>query len=176
MQHITYKITLWNNIARHLQGHPERLAVAKLLVETGLSIRNGRIYCNQIEIPTVRIAEAAGVDRRTVTKTIQTISSNKELNQIFEKMRSAGLSLREIARHLGFGVLEITPQDPRGIGILAKASTLIAEGGISIRQAIVDDPELCPEPKLTLIAERELPGDLIPRLLKVPGIAKVSIS
>jgi hypothetical protein len=90
-------------------------------------------------------------------------------------MRSAGLSLREIAKHLGFGVVEITPDDPHSVGILAKASTLISEENISIRQAIVDDPELSPEPRLTLIAERQLPGDLIPKLLKVPGIAKVSI-
>jgi len=166
---------MWNSIAKHLEGHPERLAVARLLVETGLSIRNGRIYCNQIEIPTVRIAEAAGVDRRTVTKTIQTVSSNPELSRIFAHMRSAGLSLREIAKHLGFGVLEITPDDPHSVGILAKASTLISEEKISIRQAIVDDPELSPDPRLTLIAEKQLPGDLIPKLLKVPGIAKVSL-
>ena len=166
---------MWNNIAKHLEGHPERLAVARLLVETGLSIRNGRIYCNQIEIPTVRIAEAAGVDRRTVTKTIQTVSSNAELGEIFAHMRSAGLSLREIAKHLGFGVLEITPDDPHSVGILARAATLISEENISIRQAIVDDPELSPEPRLTLIAEKQLPGDLIPKLLKVPGIAKVSL-
>ena len=36
---------MWNNIAKHLQGHPERIAVAKLLIETGLSIRDGKIYC-----------------------------------------------------------------------------------------------------------------------------------
>ena len=166
---------MWNDIAKHLEGHQERLAVARLLVETGLSIRDGRIYCNQIEIPTVRIAQAAGVDRRTVTKTIQEISSEPRLKEIFMHMRSAGLSLREIAKHLALGVLEITPHDPHAVGILARASTMIAEENISIRQAIVDDPELSPEPKLTLITEKELPGDIIPRLLKVPGIAKVSI-
>jgi predicted regulator of amino acid metabolism with ACT domain len=167
--------TMWSNIVNNLEGHPERLAVARLLVETGLSIRDGKIYCNQIEIPTKRVAQAAGVDRRTVTKTIQTISSHPQLKEIFMRMRSAGLSLREIAKHLEFGVLEITPHDPHSVGILAKASTLISEHNISIRQAIVDDPELSPEPKLTLIAEKELPGELIPKLLKVPGIAKVSI-
>ena len=166
---------MWSNIAKHLEGHQERLAVARLLVETGLSIREGRIYCNQIEIPTVRIAQAAGVDRRTVTRTIQEISSEPRLKEIFMHMRSAGLSLREIAKHLALGVLEITPHDPHAVGILARASTMIAEENISIRQAIVDDPELSPEPKLTLITEKELPGDIIPRLLKVPGIAKVSI-
>ena len=175
---------MWNNIAKHLQGHPERIAVAKLLVETGLSIRDGRIYCNQIEVTTIRIAQAAGVDRRTVTKTIQTIytslsfrpiSQNNDLNEIFMNLRSAGLSLREIAKHLNFGVLEITPDNPHAVGILAKASTMISEENLSIRQAIVDDPELSPEPKLTIITESQLPGDIIQKLLEVPGIAKVSI-
>lgn len=46
-------------------------------------------------------------------------------------------------------------------GILAKSALILAENSISIRQAIVDDPELSPEPKLTLIAERKIPGELI---------------
>jgi len=51
----------------------------------------------------------------------------------------------------------------------------MAERNISIRQAIVDDPELSPEPKLTLIAEKKIPGDLIPEFLKIKGVDKVSI-
>lgn len=40
---------------------------------------------------------------------------------------------------------------------------------MSIRQAIVDDPELSPEPKLSLIVEKKIPGELIPELLNVKG-------
>jgi predicted regulator of amino acid metabolism with ACT domain len=39
----------------------------------------------------------------------------------------------------------------------------------------VDDPELSPEPKLTLVAEASLPGELVPELLQVPGVKSVSI-
>jgi predicted regulator of amino acid metabolism with ACT domain len=39
----------------------------------------------------------------------------------------------------------------------------------------VDDPELSQEPKLTLIAERKIPGELIPKFLKVKGVAKASV-
>ena len=48
------------------------------------------------------------------------------------------------------GVVEITPVDARAHGILANSAMLLTKGGLSIRQAIVDDPELSPEPKLTL--------------------------
>jgi len=72
-------------------------------------------------------------------------------------------------------VVEITPEDPKIVGILANAASIIAEEGISIRQALTDDPELSPEPKLTLIADRKIPGSMIPKFLKVKGVAKVSV-
>ncbi len=166
---------MWNTIKKHLGAHPERLKIARVLVENGLSIRNGKVYLNEIEIPPVRIARVAGVDRRTVKETLNVIQDNRELRPIFEDIRSAGHSLKEIAKHLNLGVVEITPSDARIPGILASSAMILAENGLSIRQAIVDDPELSPEPKLTLIAEKKIPGELIPRLLKVKGVAKVSV-
>jgi uncharacterized protein len=166
---------MWTNVKKHFEAHPERLKVARTLIEDGLSARNGRIYLNEIEIPPVRVARVAGVDRRTVKETLNAIKSNRELREIFEEIRSAGLSLKEIAKPLGLGVVEITPVDARIPGILANSALILAKNGLSIRQAIVDDPELSPEPKLTLIAERKIPGELIPELLKVKGIAKVSV-
>jgi len=166
---------LWKKVVEHLKGHPERLSVAKVLIENGLNIRNGKIYCNEIEIPPIRISRVAKVDRRTVAETIKAIKKNSELRVIFEGIKSAGLSLKEIARHLNLGVVEITPIDARIPGILAKSASIIAQKNISIRQAIVDDPELSPEPKLTLIAESKIPGELIPEFLKIKGVAKVSL-
>jgi hypothetical protein len=115
------------------------------------------------------------VDRRTVNETVKAIEKNPELRIIFKNLRSAGHSLKEIAKYLDLGVVEITPINARIPGILAKSSSLISEKNISIRQAIVDDPELSPEPKLTLIVEKKIPGELIPKILKIEGVAKVSV-
>jgi predicted regulator of amino acid metabolism with ACT domain len=166
---------MWNTIKKHLEEYPERLKVARVLVENGLTAKDGKIYLNQIEIPPVRIARAAEVDRRTVNETLKTIKANRELRLIFEEMRSAGHSLKEIAKPLNLGVVEITPVDAKTAGILSNSATLLAKAGLSIRQAIVDDPELSPEPKLTLIVEKKIPGELISELLKIKGIAKVSV-
>lgn len=166
---------MWSNIKKYLEGYPERLKVARVLVENGLSVRNGKIYLNEIEVPPVRVARVAGVDRRTVNETLSVIDSNHELRVIFEGLRSAGHSLKEIARHLNLGVVEITPADAKTPGILAHSAMILAKNGLSIRQAIVDDPELSPEPKLTLIAEKKIPGKLIPEFLKINGVAKVSV-
>lgn len=166
---------MWEKVSEYLKDYPERLLVARVLVENGLNIKNAKVYCNDIEIPIVKVARVANVDRRTVVETLRMIRKNDELRLIFTHIRSAGISLREIARPLNLGVVEITPEDPKIVGILANAASIIAEEGISIRQALTDDPELSPEPKLTLIADRKIPGSIIPKFLKVKGVAKVSV-
>jgi len=128
---------MWNSLKKHFEGYPERLKVVRVLVENGLSARDERVYLNQIEIPPVRIARVAGVDRRTVNETLKAIKANRELRLIFEEMRSAGHSLKEIAKPLNLGVVEITPVDAKTAGILAKSATVLAKSGLSIRQAIV---------------------------------------
>jgi predicted regulator of amino acid metabolism with ACT domain len=52
---------------------------------------------------------------------------------------------------------------------------ILAKNGLSTRQAIVDDPELSPEPKLTFIVEKKILGEFTPELLNVKGVAKVSV-
>ena len=169
------RLGMWKKVAEYLKGYPERLNVARILIQYGFSIRNGKIYCDEIMIPVTEISRVAGVDRRTVIRTIRTIEQNLDLQEIFGNLKPAGASLREVARYLNFGVIEITPVNARMPGILAGSASLLAERKISIRQAIVDDPELTPEPKLVLIAEKKIPGEIIPRLLKVKGVEKVSV-
>jgi uncharacterized protein len=169
------RIDMWKKIAAQLEAYPERLKVARVLIENGLSAKGDKIYLNQIEIPSIRIARVAHVDRRTVNETLTTIHNNPELCIIFEEVRPAGHSLKEIAKHLNLGVIEITPTNAASPGILSNAAVALYKAGLSIRQAIVDDPELSPEPKLTFIVERKIPGELIPELLRIPAIAKVSV-
>jgi hypothetical protein len=171
----TIENKMWNKIKTQLDQYPERLKVARVLIENGLSVQGNKICLNEIEIPPIRIARAAKVDRRTVNETINSINQNKELKMIFDEIRPAGASLKEIAKALNLGVLEITVVNAKSPGILANAAMILNRAGLSIRQAIVDDPELSPEPKLTLIVEKKIPGELIPEILKIPGIAKVAI-
>lgn len=166
---------MWRSIKKYLEHYPERLTVARVLVENGLSAKKNKIYLNQIEIPPIRIARAARVDRRTVAETLKMIQVNRKIRLIFEELRPAGHSLKRIAKHLDLGVVEITPVDASRSGILAKAAMILTQNNLSIRQAIVDDPELSPEPKLTIIVEKKIPGELIPELLKISGVAKVAI-
>jgi uncharacterized protein len=166
---------MWRKIETLMEGHPERLRVVRTLLENGLGLRDNGIYLNDIEVPVVRIAKSARVDRRTVDETIGMVESSRELKSLFSNLRSAGASLKGVAKELGLGVVEIVVEDPHKSGILAGASQLFSEFGVSIRQALVDDPELAPEPKLVLIGDRPVPGEIVPRLLKISGVTRVSV-
>ena len=166
-------VRMWRQISGRLKEYPGRLKVAKTLVELGLSVRDGRIFCGDVEQSELKMARAVGVDRRTVRETAEFIESHPDLQSVFKGLKPAGPFLPNVARFLGYRVIEIYA-DPHAVGIVTEASALISREGISIRQAVADDPDLTPEPKLTLVVEREPSGDAIQKMLKIPGVTKVA--
>ncbi len=79
------------------------------------------------------MAGTVRVDRRTVNETIRAMSIDREIKVIFSKIESAGPSLRAVAKEMGLGVVEIIADDPNEVGVLAKASGILADHGISIK-------------------------------------------
>src|SRR5207245_11182913 len=142
---------MWTKIQAMMEGHPERLRVVRILLEDGLGLRGKEGKLNDIEVRRVRIAKSAGVERRTVDETIRMVETNPELRSLFSNLRSAGLSLKGVAKQLGLGVVEIIVEDPHKAGIIAGASLLFSQLGISIRQALVDVSVLTPAPKRILL-------------------------
>lgn len=165
---------MWRQISNRLKEYPGKQKVARALVELGLTVKEGpKIYCGGIELSDVKIARYLDVDRRTVKDTAQLISEDPILKSVFERIRPAGPFLADAARFLGYSVIEIYA-DPHTIGIVAQAASLIAQENIAIRQAVADDPDLTPEPKLTLVVEKEPSGAILQKMLKIPGVAKIS--
>jgi hypothetical protein len=115
------------------------------------------------------------VDRRVVGRTVDSILHDTDLREIYTKLGNAGPFFRNVADRFGFGLIEIEA-DPSKVGVVAAASSIIAEESISIRQIVADDPELYPAPKLTIIIEKSVPGHIIPDLLEIDGVEKVSVS
>ena len=167
---------MWKKIKNRFEKSPSQFKVAKLLVETGLRIGNdGKIYCGEIEVPATKIATALGVDRRVIREMANAILKTEELKQLFANLKPAGPLLRDVAQYLGYGVVEIRAK-PEAVGIIAETSTLIANEGISIRQILAEDAEVYPDPKLIIITEKPVPGELLPKLLKIPTVKQVTIS
>lgn len=167
---------MWKKITQFCENSPSKLKVARILVEVGLRIgEGGKIYCGDIEIPATKIAAAVNVDRRVVKEVAEAILKDDELKKLFINLKPAGPLLRDVAPYLGYGVVEIRAK-PAAVGIIAAASALIAEEGISIRQILAEDAEIYPDPKLVIITEKPVPGELLPKLLKIPTVTSVTIS
>lgn len=167
---------MWEKIRKSFEGSPSKLRVARTLVEVGLRIgEEGKIYCGEIEVPATKIAAAVNVDRRVVKETAEAILKGDELKRLFMNLKPAGPLLRDVAPYLGYGVVEIRAK-PAAVGILAAASALIAEEGISVRQILAEDAEIYPDPKLVIITEKPVPGELLPKFLKIPTVTRVTIS
>jgi hypothetical protein len=165
---------MWKDITKNFNKYPKRKKIAQKMLEYGLKIRNNKIYCGEIELSDSKIARALNIDRRAIAATIDIIQKVPELYEIFSKLKPT-CHLRDVAPEMKWGVIEIIPEDPSMPGILANVSTIVANAGISIRQAIVDDFELSEEPRLFIVAEKQIPGILIPKIRQAKGVKAVII-
>lgn len=166
---------MWDRIKYKFEKFPARMAVAGKIVELGLRVgEKGKIYCGDVEISDVALARAADVDRRAVRATVDVILADEDLKSIFGNLWPAGAFLKNVAGDLGFGVVEIEAE-AGSPGIVAQATYLISQEKISIRQAHAGDPELEEHPRLTIITEKPVKGDLINQFLEIPGVKRVSI-
>ena len=166
---------MWEKINEKFKKYPARMRVAEKMIELGLSLNeNGKIYCGNLKISDKALATAADVDRRAIKSTIEVIQDDPELYNLFSNIIPAGTLLKNIAKSISLGVIEIEVGS-QSEGILAKTTNLIAQHKISIRQAYAEDTELQETPILTVITEEPVPGDLISEFLKIEGITRVSI-
>ena len=166
---------MWEKVNEKFSKYPARLRVAEKMIELGLCIsEDGRVYCGNLKISDKALATAADVDRRAIKSTISVIQEDEELYNLFSNVIPAGTLLKNIAKNLELGVIEIEVGS-ESEGILASTTNLISKKGISIRQAYAEDTELQQNPILTIITEKPVSGDLINEFLKIKGVTRVSI-
>jgi len=164
--------TMWSRLRTYFKGFPAQEKVAQLMLRHGLRVHDGHVYCADIKISDTAMARATGVDRRVVTATVATIERNPELRAFFDRLKPVS-HLRDVAPLMNWGAIEIVPTNASKPGILAGVAAIIAEAGISIRQVIMDDPELVDDPHGFIVTESPVPERLIPRIKQVDGVKSV---
>ncbi len=166
---------MWSEIEKHFKKFPMQKRVALFLLRKGFQVNeHARVCVGGIDIPHTQIAKELGIDRRVVDATAERIRKEESLYKIFSNLDCVAF-LRDVAPILGLSVVIITPDDASKPGIIGRVASKISEWGIPIRQAIADDPYLFEEPKLTIITEGELPGELIKELKELDGVKRLTI-
>lgn len=165
---------MWDLLTKYFQRFPAQSRVAQTLLRYGFAVREDGIYADDIAIPDTSLARATNVDRRIIRATVDTIRREPELREVYSRLHPT-CHLKDAAPILKWGVLEIVPSDAHRPGILAHVARIIAERGISIRQAIVDDPELSDEPRLWVVTETPIPLEVVGEIKNAVGVKSVTI-
>lgn len=171
---MTYLHMMKRRLSEYFTGYPSQEKVARLMFRYGMRICDGRVYSGTVEVSDSALGRAAKVDRRIVRSTLARIEENPEMKEFFSRLEPIPL-LASVAPMMGWNVLEIIPTNASAPGILADVSTVISEAGLSIRQAVVDDPELSEEPRLLVVTEGPVPPEYIPSLKRCRGVKSIII-
>ncbi len=167
---------MFDEIMGKFEGSPSQQAVIRLLLERGFSVNDdGRVVSGGIEIPNTGIAREIDVDRRVVDSTTTAILDDDDLRRIFQNISSIP-SLMDLAPVLDLSVLTIEPNDAERPGIVAEVTGLLADRGISIRQTVTEDPEFTDDPKLYVVTDEPIPGDLLNELSDLDFVRRISIA
>ena len=166
---------MFDEIMAKFEGSPSQQAVIRLLLERGFSINeDGRVVSGGIEIPDTQIARELDIDRRVVDSTTEALLEDDELRAIFTHISSIP-SLRDLAPVLDLHVLTFVPNGADQPGIVAAVTAAFADRGISIRQTVSEDPEFTDDPRLYLITDEPLPGELLNEVRDLPYVRSIEL-
>ena len=136
---------MWGKIEEKFKKYPARMSVAEKMIELGLSLNDdGKIYCGNLKISDKALATAANVDRRAIKSTIEVIQNDDELFTLFNNIIPAGTLLKNIAKIINLGVVEIEVGSENE-GILAATTDLISKKGINIKKDVLEVDECVEE-------------------------------
>ncbi|WP_436936366.1 amino acid-binding protein [Halovenus marina] len=167
---------MFEEIMEKFADSPSQQRVIRLLLERGFSVNDeGRVVSGGIEIPNTGIAREVDVDRRVVDATTDAILADDQLRPIFQNI-SAIPSLMDLAPVLDMTVLTVAVRDAEESGIVATVTEAIADRDISIRQTISEDPEFTDEPRLYVITDGDIPGDLLTEIRDFDFVRRIELA
>lgn len=166
---------MWKSIEKHFARRTAGRKVVESFLRFGFSVHpDGAIYAGPVEMAPAKIGRALEVDRRVVIDTAKQIAGHEDLLNIFFRLQPRAY-VGESAKKLGFDSIEISASDAHAAGVVAQVTRVLADNKIKIRQIIADDPDLFPEPKLSVVVNGKLSNNALAALRKLPSAEKITI-
>lgn len=160
-------------LEEYFKNYPARKKVAEFLFENGLSVKNGKIYLRNVEIPISELARVIGVNRKIIYHTIDYIEKTYPLKLVFERMNPLP-SLIDVAPLMGWEVLEIELEKGKYLKAFSEVLALLHENNITVME--VFSRNLREEPaKLYIVIDGTLPVNVFVRIKDIEGFRKLII-
>lgn len=161
------------SVLSRFNSYPSQRDVVAVMLRNGISVNKGKPCCGGIEISDTALANASKVDRRVVRSTMDRISSDPFLCDFFSDYRCTAL-LSEVAPMIGCTALEIVPDDASRPGLISIITGVIADAGVSLRQAVVEEQD-GEQSHLILVLDGQLPSQYLPKIRSLDGVKSLII-
>ena len=160
---------------KYIHGNTAQERIASAMFELGLNIKeNGFYYCGRVKVNEAAMAEAIGIDRRSLYRFSKKVRHFPELKSVFCNIMPSGYSSEKIARKEGNGLIKVKAFAKKS-GIIANVTRILSLHNIVILQMTADNPETTRSPELVIITEKKVPSTIKRELEKLPNIKKAKI-
>ncbi len=160
-------------IDAYFHEYPARKKVAELLFKNGISVRDGKLYSGEIEIPVSSVARAADVNRKIVYHTIEFIEKNYALRSIFERLEPMA-NLRKVGPIVGWDVLEFEMEMNKLSCALKDVLQILSRPGCHVRQVIGEEP-LLSEGKIYIVLTKPVPIEILEEIKELPTVKDITL-
>ncbi len=155
----------------YFKNYPARRKVAEFLFENGLSVRRGKIYLRNVEVPISELSRIIGVNRKIIYHTIDYIERTYPLKLIFEKLNPLP-SLIEVAPIMGWEVLELELEKEHYTRAISGVLSLLDSNGVSVMEIFSRNLRQ-EESKAYLVIDGTLPVEVFVKIKDLPGFKKL---
>ncbi len=155
----------------YFKNFPARKKVAEFLFENGLSVKNGKIYLRNVEVPISELSRIIGVNRKIIYHTIEYIEKTYPLKLIFERLTPLP-SLIEVAPIMGWEVLEIEIEKSLYSQAVAKVLDLLSKNNISIMEIFSRNLRQ-EDSKAYIVIDGTIPVEVFIKIKDTPGFKKL---
>lgn len=158
-------------LEEYFKNYPARRKVAEFLFENGLSVKNGKIYLKNAEVPISELSRVVGVNRKIVYHTIEYIENTPPLKLIFEKLQPFP-SLVNVAPIMGWEVLELELEKELYAPAISALLVLLSSNKIPIME-IFSKNLTYEEPVAYVVIDGTIPVEVFVRVKEIPGFKRL---
>ena len=160
-------------LEEYFKDYPTRLKIIEGLYKRGISVRNGRFYVEDLEIPVSEIAKAFNVNRRTVYETVKAIEDTSAVKEIMASIKPR-IDRLTMSQKLGNQIFLMTPRIGCFGSLLSRTFDILGNHACNLVEV-----EGCNVNKkeygIRLIFQRPVSKTIVEQLSSIPFIDKMKI-
>ncbi|CAC11182.1 hypothetical protein [Thermoplasma acidophilum] len=157
----------------YFKEHPIKLRIVDGLYTSGISIRNGRFFTNDVEISVSEIASAFNVNRKTVYETIKLVESNDSLRRVMSSIKPMA-DIADVALLTGNQIITAYTTLGHFPYVFKEIFNTISKYGCYIREVFSRNMSQ-EESFIRIIFYRPIPDRIIGQIRKIDGVKSLEV-